>query len=100
MYRSERHLKKKKPILFTGLIIILSLLCITAISAHLYLKSTIQVEAPKKDLGRKVVIMLPSGKQIYSYENLIVDVDGKLYYKGERHTIDLTGGKVKYKDWE
>ncbi|WP_208025328.1 hypothetical protein [Bacillus salipaludis] len=62
--------------------------------------STIRIEAPSEDLGRKVVIHLPNGQKVYTYENLIIEKDGKKYYKGERNTIDLTGGKVDYKNWK
>lgn len=53
-----------------------------------------------KELGDKVIITLPNGKKVYTYENLIVEEDGKLLYKGDRSTIDLTGGVVVYEDWE
>jgi len=31
---------------------------------------------------------------------LIQEKDGKTYYKGERNTIDLTGGAVTYEEWK
>lgn len=74
---------------------------ITIITAlYFYSRSIIVIEAPKKDYGEKVIIHLPSGQQVYTYENLVVKKDGKLIYKGEHHTIELSGGKMKYADWD
>ncbi|MFP9127656.1 hypothetical protein [Niallia sp. BSM11] len=53
-----------------------------------------------QNLGDKVIITLPTGKKVFTYENLIVEENGKLLYKGERNTIDLTGGVVVYEDWD
>lgn len=76
-------------------------LCIAAIPAlYFYSQSLIKIEAPKKELGEKIIIELPSGDQVFTYENLIVNEDGKLYYKGERNELDLTGGIVLYEDWD
>jgi hypothetical protein len=50
--------------------------------------------------GPKVVIHLPNGQKVYTYENLIFEKEGKTYYKGERNTIDLTGGTVDYEEWK
>jgi len=52
------------------------------------------------ELGAKVTITLPNGKKVFTYENLIVQEDGKLLYKGDRNTIDLTGGVMVYEDWK
>ncbi|CAH2713008.1 hypothetical protein BACCIP111895_00141 [Neobacillus rhizosphaerae] len=65
-----------------------------------YYQTTIKIEAPTEKLGQKVVIHLPNGQKVFTYENLIFEKDGKTYYKGERNTIDLTGGTVDYQDWE
>ncbi|EKN70749.1 hypothetical protein BABA_04889 [Neobacillus bataviensis LMG 21833] len=65
-----------------------------------YYQSTIKIEAPSEDLGQKVVIHLPNGQKVFTYDNLIFEKDGKTYYKGERNTIDLTGGTVAYENWE
>lgn len=65
-----------------------------------YYQNTIRIEAPSENLGRKVVILLPNDQKVYTYENLIYEKDGKTYYKGETNTIDLTGGKVEYKNWK
>jgi hypothetical protein len=70
------------------------------IAAHLYLKSQIRIEAPEVDLGRKVIILLPDGKEIQTYENLLVEKEGKMYYEGEWNTINITGGTVVYEDWK
>jgi hypothetical protein len=67
---------------------------------HHYYQSTIKIEAPTENLGQKVVIHLPNGQKVYTYENLIFEKDGRTYYKGERNTIDLTGGTVDYEDWK
>ncbi len=65
-----------------------------------YYQSTIKIEAPTENLGEKVVIQLPNGQKVYTYDNFIIKKDGKTYYKGERNTIDLTGGTVAYEEWE
>jgi hypothetical protein len=65
-----------------------------------YYTSTIRIEAPTEDVGRKVVIQLPNGQKVFTYEKMVIEKDGKTYYQGERNTIDLTGGKVEYKNWK
>lgn len=70
------------------------------IAIHFYTQSLIVIEKPEKQLGEKVVIHLPTGNTVYTYENLIVNEKGKFYYEGERNTIDLTGGELVYEDWE
>lgn len=65
-----------------------------------YYQSTIKIESPDENLGSKVVIHLPDGKEVFTYENYIIERDGRTYYKGERNTIDLTGGTVIYQNWE
>ena len=102
MNRMTRHEKKKARIRnLTKSPIHLSI-CFLLMFAFFYLlyKHSIKIEAPKKDLGEKVVIHLPDGETIYTYENLIVKENGKVYFKGERNTIDLTGGKITYEEWE
>ncbi|XJZ28799.1 hypothetical protein ACF5W4_08440 [Bacillota bacterium Lsc_1132] len=64
-----------------------------------YWQGTIRIEAPKENLGKKVVVHLPNGQEVYTYENLIIKKNGKTYYKGDRNTIDLTGGTIDYKNW-
>lgn len=99
MSRSQRYSKKsyfvlKRFILFFSL-------CISAFTAlYFYSQSLIKIEAPEKVLGEKIIIKLPSGDHVFTYENLIVNEGGKLYYKGERNEIDLTGGIVTYEEWE
>lgn len=61
--------------------------------------NTIKIESPDEDSGRKVVVHLPNGQEVFTYEKYIVKKDGKTYYKGERNKIDLTGGTVDYKNW-
>ncbi|GKU82251.1 hypothetical protein [Niallia sp. NCCP-28] len=59
-----------------------------------------EANSASSDLGEKVIITMPNGKKVYTYENLLAEEEGKLFYKGERNTIDLTGGVVIYKDWK
>jgi len=70
------------------------------LSTYLYSKSLIKIKSPKQVLGEKVIITLPEGKTVYTYENLIIEEEGKLLYKGESNTIDLTGGQIAYENWE
>ncbi len=65
-----------------------------------YYQTTIRIDAPEEKLGDKVVIQLPNGQEVYTYENLIVEKNGKMYYKGEQNTMDLTGGTVRYENWQ
>ncbi|KAB2337275.1 hypothetical protein F7731_06575 [Cytobacillus depressus] len=100
MSRSERYSAKVKRAI-SYRFIMLFFLCIALLTVlYFYSQSLIKIEAPKKDLGEKVIIHLPTGNQIFTYENLIVNEDGKLFYKGERNTLELTGGVVIYKDWK
>jgi hypothetical protein len=99
MKREVNFDNEKIPFFKTKILILIFLIAGLIFVIHLYLKSLIKIEAPEVDLGRKVVIQLPNGKEILTYENLIVEEDGKLYYEGEFNTIDVTGGVVVIKDW-
>lgn len=100
MTRSAKYEDKKNNV-FALIIISLFLISLSAlIFLYFYGKSTIVIEAPKENLGKKVIVELPSGKNIYTYENRIREEDGKLIYKGERNTLDLTGGTVVYENWD
>lgn len=100
MSRLERYQVQSKPFFWKG-VLIFTLLCASLlIAAHLYLKSQIRIEAPQVDLGRKVIIQLQNGKEIQTYENLLIEKEGKLYYEGEWNTINITGGIVVYQNWE
>lgn len=76
--------------LFVGLMVI----------TNIYLNGIIRIETPEVDLGRKVVVHLEDGKEVQTYENLLVKKKGKLYYQGEFNTIDVTGGIVVFQDWD
>lgn len=97
------HSKPRKQFSWKGLIFVflscLVLAGVFLVFSHFY-RSSIKIEAPEVDLGEKVVIHLPNGQKVFTYENLIVEKDGKTYYQGERNTIDLTGGTVTYENWE
>ena len=67
------------------------------IGLYFYSQALIKVEAPQLELGEKIVVTLSDGKTIYTYENLLVEEEGKLLYKGANSTIDLTGGVVDMK---
>ena len=69
------------------------------LSFYFYSQSLIRVDSPEQKLGEKVIISLPDGGRILTYENFIVEEKGKLYYKGERNTIDFSGGIVIYENW-
>lgn len=77
-------------ILFGGLIV----------AIHYYLKSQIKIEAPEIDLGQKVIVQLPDGRELQTFENLLIEEDGKLYYEGELNTIDISDGIVIVQDWD
>jgi hypothetical protein len=63
-------------------------------------QKTIKIDTPEMNLGKKIVVHLPNGQEVYTYEKLLVKKDGKTFYKGERNTIDLTGGTVAYENWK
>jgi hypothetical protein len=97
------HQQKTKQLPWKGLIFSLAAsLILTAgfFVFRYYYQSTIKIDAPAEQLGEKVVIHLPNGQKVYTYDNFLVKKNGKTYYKGERNTIDLTGGTVAYEDWK
>lgn len=102
MNRLERYhaQHQTKPFFLKGILIVTILFCGLIITTHLYLKSQIKIETPEVELGPKVIIQLPNGKEIQTFKNLIVERDGKMYYEGEWNSIDVTGGIVVYKEWE
>ncbi|MGJ7919823.1 hypothetical protein [Neobacillus sp. LXY-4] len=99
MSRYQKLHEETIPFLKTKIFLLLIFIAVLIFATNLYLKSLIKIEAPEIDLGRKVVVQLPNGKEIQTYENLLVEEDGKLYYQGELNTIDVTGGIVVVEDW-
>ena len=103
MTRVELHQKNPKPISWKGPILFLFAVIIFAgcflLFRHYY-QSTIRIEAPEENAGEKVVIQLPNGQEVYTYENFIFEKNGKMYYKGEQNRMDLTGGTIKYENWK
>ncbi|WML56434.1 hypothetical protein [Neobacillus sp. PS2-9] len=103
MTRVELYNQKPMQFSWKGLFFFILMSLIIAagiIFFHYYDQSSIKIEAPSEKLGQKVVIELPNGQKVYTYDNLIYKKDGKTYYKGERNTIDLTGGTVAYEEWK
>lgn len=78
--------------------------CIILAAGILYFYSnwqnSIRIDAPEENLGKKIVVHMPNGQEINTYANLIVEKNGKTYYKGERNTLDLTGGTIAYENWK
>ncbi|EFV79147.1 hypothetical protein AADC60_08240 [Cytobacillus pseudoceanisediminis] len=100
MTRSELHMGKQKSKFMLMSIVLLGFFAAVFTALYFYSQSLINIEAPKKELGEKIIIQLPSGKSVFTYENLVVKEEGKLFYKGERNTLDLTGGTIVYEEWE
>ncbi|MBN8199235.1 MULTISPECIES: hypothetical protein [Bacillaceae] len=100
MTRSELHMEKPKSKFILMSIVLLGCFAAVFTALYFYSQSLITIEAPKKELGEKIIIQLPSGKSVFTYENLVVKEEGKLFYKGERNTLDLTGGTIVYEEWE
>lgn len=95
----EKNTKVSRKLLFgIGVTILLFLLFGGYIFTEKYFAK--ETASSKQELGDQVIITLPNGKKVYTYDNLLVEEDGKLLYKGERNTIDLTGGVVVYEEWE
>ncbi|MFT8323250.1 MAG: hypothetical protein ABF649_20495, partial [Bacillus sp. (in: firmicutes)] len=97
-YKENKNPFRKKMMLVVSLVIIVVFISIYIGIGHYF--SHTHTSTASRDLGEKVVITLPSGKKVYTFENLLVKENGKLLYKGERNTIDLTGGVVVYEDWK
>ncbi|GHH96794.1 hypothetical protein [Neobacillus kokaensis] len=103
MTRAELYNQKPKQSPWRGLLlfIITCMIVSAGVFGFLqYYQNTIKIEAPTEKLGKKVVIDLPNGQKVYTYDHLIIEKNGKMYYKGERNTIDLTGGTVVYENWK
>jgi hypothetical protein len=101
--RVELYHSKPKQTSFKGLFFFIVMCLVVTASFFVfrhYYQNTIKIEAPIENPGPKVVINLPNGQKVYTYEKLIFEKDGKTYYKGERNTIDLTGGTVDYEEWK
>jgi len=103
MTRFERFHYESRQKSFKGqfLILLAGVFLLSFLFVFYYFsQSTIKIDEPKEELGQKVVVSMPNGHKLYTYENLIVEKNGKTFYKGERNTIDLTGGTIAYKDWK
>jgi hypothetical protein len=100
MSRVERLANQRKPFYKMWSLYFIIAVITLLLSTYFYSKSLIKIKSPKQVLGEKVIITLPEGKTVYTFENLIIEEDGKLYYKGERNTIDLTGGQIVYENWK
>ncbi|PFN97800.1 hypothetical protein COJ85_22470 [Bacillus sp. AFS076308] len=97
------HQHKTKQFSWKGLfffIVVSWILTVSFFVFSYYYQNSIKIEEPQEKLGEKVVIQMPNGQKIYTYDNFVVEKDGKTFYKGERNTIDLTGGTVSYEDWK
>lgn len=100
--RVELYHQKPKQSSWKGLfffIVVCMILTTGFLIFRHYYQNTIKIEAPLENLGEKVVIQLPNGQKVYTYDNFIIEKDGKTFYEGERNTIDLTGGTVAYEEW-
>ncbi len=100
MSQFQSMINKRKALDKMGTLYMAIVLLFILIGFYFYSQSLIKVETPEFDPGNKIIITLPDGKIIYTYENLIYEENGKLIYKGENSTLNLTGGKVDYKNWE
>jgi len=97
------HQQKTKQFSWKGLFFFIAACMVVTASFfvfHYYYQSSIKIDAPQEKLGEKVVIHMPNGQKVYTYDNFIIEKDGKTFYKGERNTIDLTGGTVVYEEWK
>lgn len=93
------YVSQEKRVFPLWILYVSAALCAFFLSFYFYSQSLIRVDAPKEKLGEKVMIILPNGARVFTYENYIVEEKGKLLYKGDRNTIDFTGGKVIYENW-
>jgi hypothetical protein len=97
------HKHKPRQVQLRGPFLILLLFILIFASGYLlfqkYDQRPIRISSPDESPGKKVIVSLPNGQEVFTYEKYIVKKGSKIYYKGERNTIDLTGGKVEYKNW-
>lgn len=100
MSRYERNHSQVNPFIKIKIVFLIILFVGLMFVTNTYLNGLIRIETPEVDLGRKVVVHLENGKEIQTYENLIEKRKGKLYYKGEFNTIDISGGVVVIQDWD
>lgn len=100
MNQSEPLTKENKLFHFIWPVFVIVVFFSIILGLYQFSQSIIRIEAPEQDLGKKVIISLPEGNIVYTYEKYLVEEDGKLFYKGERNTINLTGGDVVYENWE
>lgn len=100
MTRTELYHDKPTNFFWKGTLLFFLTCILLGIGLIQYSQKQIKIEAPKIDLGRKVVVHLPNGEEVFTYEKLIIQKEGKIIYKGERNTLDFTGGTVEHKDWE
>lgn len=96
-HHQTRHFNWKGPLFI--LVFSLFILAGCLLGYRHYFENSIKLDAPKPNLGPKVVVQLPNGQKVFTYKNLIYQKDGKTFYQGERNMIDLTGGTVAYQNW-
>lgn len=100
--QNSRATKRKGKVFRKGILsfLVIVLLLLAAYKVYHMVLPPTKIEAPQPELGRQVIVHLPDGKEVYTYEFYIKRKKGRVYYKGERNKIDLTKGKIEYKDWE
>jgi hypothetical protein len=101
MTRVELYHKPKRVKSNRKLFVLILLVFIAAgLFSFKYYQGTIRKDSPGENQGKKVIVHLPNGDDVFTYDKFIVKKDGKTYYKGEWNTINLTGGTIDYKNWK
>ena len=77
MSRVERLANQRKPFYKMWSLYFIIAVITLLLSTYFYSKSLIKIKSPKQVLGEKVIITLPEGKTVYTFENLIIEEDRK-----------------------
>lgn len=64
----------------------------------LYLKLPVShhTQPATTNLGRTVIVYMPNGTKMYTYEKYIIQKDGKTYYKSEYYNMNITNARIEY----
>lgn len=86
----QEKIKKKRMIFLVGVLLLL-----------VFYKMSSPSDVPadysnKKDQGREVVIEMPNGHKMTTYEKYLVQIDDQLYFKNEYQEFKIKG-EVIYK---
>ncbi|MFJ8247384.1 hypothetical protein [Peribacillus asahii] len=50
----------------------------------------------KEDLGREIIVHLPNGNTMHTYEGYIIHDEDKVLYQSKYYEKDITGSEIEY----